>query len=139
MTTTMTSVPATSGLLRIRRLAAGAALGALGALLVGPVIVAVATKCALAGDLLGVIGRLTQLAAVVSQGQQRPDVQTLVLDLLQATFNAGGFVLVAISFTAFGVLFIRNRSRRLGAVANVFFLAWYITLGVTFRRTEASS
>ena len=68
---------------------------------------------------------------------------------------------MAISFTAFGVLFIRNRSRRLGAVAvaagvltglgqlpglqvlfylaNVFFLAWYITLGVTFRRTEASS
>jgi len=211
MTTTMTSVPASSGLLRIRRLAAGAALGALGALLVGaalmavprrgldgnalvgglvllgpaalaavslldmftvpglhqtlhrhgPVLVAVATGCALAGDLLGVIGRLTQLAAVVSQGQQRPDAQTLVLDLLQTTFNAGGFVLVAISFTAFGVLLIRGRSRRLGAVAvaagvltglgqlpglqvlfylaNVFFLAWYITLGVTFRRTEASS
>ncbi len=122
----------------------------------GPALVLIATGCALIGDLLGVVGRLTQRAAVSRRLGGRPDVGFDVLDLLQQTLNTAGFCLVAVSFTCFGVLFRRAGSRALGAaamlagvltgigqipplqpafyLANLAFIAWYAGLIVTFRR-----
>lgn len=115
----------------------------------------VATGTALTGDLLGVVGRLTQLAAVTSESLGGREDQAETLQLLQTTLNTGGFVLVAVSFTTFGVLFARADRRRLGLVAilagtltaagqlpnlqvlfylaNLAFVAWYAALIATFR------
>lgn len=125
----------------------------------GPVLILVATGCALIGDLLGVTGRLTQLSAVAGAAQGWPAPQSMVLDLLQTTLNIAGFLLVSVSFSAFGVLFVRCGARVLGAVAvaagvltaagqlpglaplfylaNAAFLAWYAALFLSFRRPEA--
>jgi uncharacterized membrane protein YccC len=82
-----------------------------------------------------------------------------VLELLQHTINTGGFVLVAVSFTVFGILFVRRGSRVLGVIAivagvctmvgqlpslepvfylaNVAFIAWYISLARLFHARRA--
>lgn len=121
----------------------------------GPVAILVATGCALTGDLLGVVGRLTQATgARVALGGDFEAGESL-LELLQETLNTAGFALVAVSFTAFGILLLRSGSKALGViaviagvctalgqvpplqpvfyVANVAFLAWYVGLFLLFR------
>jgi hypothetical protein len=124
---------------------------------IGPRLIVLATGCALTGDLLGLVGRLTQLAAQVSA--LRDSSAAPVLELLQHTINTGGFVLVAVSFTVFGILFVRRGSRVLGVIAivagvctmvgqlpslepvfylaNVAFIAWYISLARLFHARRA--
>lgn len=123
----------------------------------GPAAIVVATGCAVLGDLLGVVGRLTQVSVLLSQQRGWPDAGSRLLDLLQETLNTAGFLLVAVSFTIFGVLFGRIGARVLGVVAvvagvatavgqvpplqpvfylaNVAFLAWYVGLIRAFRRS----
>jgi hypothetical protein len=124
---------------------------------IGPRLIVLSTGCALTGDLLGLVGRLTQLAAQVSA--LRDSSAAPVLELLQHTINTGGFVLVAVSFTVFGILFVRRGSRVLGVIAivagvctmvgqlpslepvfylaNVAFIAWYISLARLFHARRA--
>lgn len=121
----------------------------------GPALIMVATGTALTGDLMGVVGRLTHVAAVMSLSLGGHDDRTEVLQLLQTTLNTGGFLLVAVSFTTFGILFTRDGHRRLGIVAilagtltaagqlpdldvlfyvaNLAFVAWYAALIAIFR------
>ncbi|MEI2731337.1 MAG: hypothetical protein V9G08_04915 [Dermatophilaceae bacterium] len=128
--------------------------------LTGPTLVLVATGCALVGDLLGVTGRLAQLTSVLADLRGLPGGAVLSMDLLQVTLNTAGFLLISVSFAAFGVLFVRAGSPRLGGVAvaagvltavgqlpglqvlfyvaNAAFLAWYAALAVTFGRAEVA-
>ncbi len=116
----------------------------------GTVLILVATGCALTGDLLGIVGRTVQHAAAQTalMGGSAPSVAAL--DQTQRSLNAFGFVLVAVSFATFGVLYRRAGHRWLGAtalsaglltglgqvpglqplfyLANVFFVAWYVGL-----------
>ena len=92
MTTTMTSVPATSGLLRIRRLAAGAALGALGALLVGGALMAVPRR-GLDGNAL--VGGLVLLGPAALAAVSLLDMFTV--PGLHQTLHRHGPVLVAVA------------------------------------------
>jgi hypothetical protein len=125
----------------------------------GPSLVTVATGTALVGDLLGVLGRLAQTASVVAASIPDPSgaISALsVLDVLDATLNTAGFLLVSVSFACFGLLMRRGFSRVLGTVAlgagvctftgqfpglaplfylaNLGFLWWYLGLAVRFLR-----
>jgi hypothetical protein len=122
----------------------------------GPGLVLVATMTASVGDLLGIIGRLVQASEVPAASRAAADVD--VLAALEQVLNASGFVLVSVSFVAFGVLMLRGFSRWLGWVgllaggctaigqlpglslvfylANVAFLAWYVGLAITLRNPE---
>lgn len=126
----------------------------------GTALLLVATGCAGVGDLLGVAGRLAQEAAVVTALDGRTD-GTAALDTLERCLNSGGFALVAVSFTSFGILFWRSRERALAIVAiatgaltgggqlpgleilfylaNAGYLAWYVGLVVRFRPTRPAS
>lgn len=126
----------------------------------GRVLIMVATVAAVIGDLLGIIGRLAQTALVPVALQTAPGNELLgaghVINVLDATFNTAGFVLVSVSFTCFGLLMLRGFSRRLGwvaivagvftllgqipmlaptfLVANVAYIAWYVGIGRRFTR-----
>lgn len=124
----------------------------------GDALVLVATGCAGVGDVLGVVGRLTQEAAVVSALDG--DGVSTALDTLELCVNTGGFALVAVSFSSFGLLFWRAGERALAIIAittgvatgggqipgleplfylaNAGFLVWYIALIVRFRRPRSA-
>jgi hypothetical protein len=123
----------------------------------GYALVLVATGCAGVGDLLGVAGRLAQEAAVVTALDGGTGL-AMALDTLERSFNTGGFVLVAVSFSSFGLLFWRAGERALAIIAiatgvltgggqlpglevlfylaNAGYLAWYTGLVVRFRPTR---
>ena len=125
----------------------------------GYALVLVATGCAGVGDLLGVAGRLSQASAVVTALDGGTGF-AVALDTLERSLNTGGFVLVAVSFSSFGVLFWRAGERSLAIIAiatgiltgsgqfpgleplfylaNVGFLAWYIALVVRFRPSRTT-
>ena len=123
----------------------------------GPALILVATGLALVGDMLCIVGRLTQYAAAGSAiSGLSPDVSS-ALDLLEHTVNTDGFLIVSVSFASFGVLFWRYGVRWLGLIAiatgvltglgqvpalgvlfmgaNAGFIAWYVGLFLHFRRT----
>lgn len=56
----------------------------------GPAVILVATGTAIAGDLLGLVGRLTQASVGVSVVRGWPEAGTALLDLLQHTLNTAG-------------------------------------------------
>lgn len=119
----------------------------------GTALLLVATGCAGLGDVLGMTGRLTQEAAVASA--LGGDAFSAALDTLERCLNTGGFALVAVSFTCFGILFRRAGERALAIIAiatgvltgggqvpglemlfylaNAGFLTWYVALVVRFR------
>lgn len=112
-------------------------------------LVLIATGCALIGDLLGVVARLIQTSAVAAAGRGLSE-SAQTLDIQQQVLNTGGFLLVSVSFTAFGVLFMKAGARLLGIaglaagvltslgqfptlevafyVANLAYLTWYAAL-----------
>lgn len=125
----------------------------------GSLLVLVAAGSAVLGDLLNIAGRLAQVAIVPVAGSnatERAPSAALTLDALERTFNTAGFLLVAVAFAAFGVLFLRAGRRALGMiaivaagctavgqvpmaeyvfyVANIAFLLWYAALTRLFRR-----
>ncbi len=122
-------------------------------------LVLLAAGTAIVGDLLNIAGRLAQLALVPIAQSDRTDLAAsaaVATEALNDTFNTAGFVLVAIAFGAFGVLFFRQGHRLLAAVgvvaaigtavgqipalvpafyvADIAFLVWYIALARLFFR-----
>ena len=130
----------------------------------GPQLVLLAAGTAVIGDLLNITGRLAQAALVGVALSPRSDLApsaALALTTLEATLNTAGFVLVAVAFAAFGVLFLRSGRRLLGLVAmvaalgtalgqipsaepafylaNVAFLLWYAALVQLFRQAPPAA
>ncbi len=121
-----------------------------------PALVLVATATAAVGDLLGVLGRLVQGAEVPAALGSPAGADLLAI--VEQTLNTAGFALVSVSFTCFGFAMLRGSSRWLGwvglvagactavgqvpgfegafALANVAFIAWYVGLAMTLRRTS---
>jgi hypothetical protein len=133
----------------------------------GRILILLASAAAIIGDLLGVIGRLSQTAIVPVglQDKGAASVELLAvghtLNVLDATINTAGFLLISLSFTCFGVLMLRGFSRPIGwiaivagaftllgqiptltplfMVANIAYIAWYIGIGRRFRRAFRQS
>ncbi|MGV8849108.1 MAG: hypothetical protein ACOH16_06145 [Propionibacteriaceae bacterium] len=125
----------------------------------GYALVLVATGCAGVGDLLGIAGRLSQAAAVVT-ALDGGTAFARALDTLERCLNIGGFALVAVSFSSFGLLFWRAGERALAIIAvatgiltgggqvpgleplfylaNAGFLTWYVALVIRFRPSRAA-
>jgi hypothetical protein len=122
-----------------------------------PKLILLATVTAAVGDLLGLLGRLVQGAEVPAAASP---AGADLLAILEQTLNTAGFALVSVSFTCFGFAMLRGFSRWLGwvglvagvctalgqypglepafALANLAFIAWYVGLVVTLRRTTPS-
>lgn len=125
-------------------------------------LVLLAAGTAIVGDLLNTAGRLAQLALVPMAQSDRTDLAAsaaVATEALNDTFNTAGFVLVAIAFGAFGILFLRQGQRLLAAVgvvaaigtavgqvpalvpafyvADIAFLVWYIALARLFFRVAS--
>ncbi|MGV8910195.1 MAG: hypothetical protein ACOH1Y_14535 [Propionicimonas sp.] len=116
-------------------------------------LVLVATMTASVGDLLGVLGRLVQASEVPAAFLGSAEVALLAV--LEQVLNTSGFVLVSVSFAAFGLLMLRGSRRWLGwvgllaggctaigqlpglslafALANVAFFGWYVGLVISLR------
>lgn len=118
-----------------------------------PTLIVVATITAALGDVLGVIGRLLQLAEVPAA--MAANAHPALIAVVENTFNTAGFALVSVSFTCFGFAMLTGFRRWLGivgviagvatalgqlpgwdavfAIANLAFVAWYIGLIVGLR------
>lgn len=120
----------------------------------GPGLVLIATMTALGGDLLNVLGRLFQLCGALALTDGRAEAFA-IFDTADTVTNGAGFLLVAVSFTSFGVLW-RRRHRLLSVVgvaagaltalaqvpqlagllsgASACYLVWYVALAAHYAR-----